>query len=159
MNSNSHEDKWTLLTPIITLKKTNEKGSDLNSNPHEDKYPPVAGIIPLKKTNEKRFESSRDARGIKHDCLYLTLAGLFRVASVSRIPNANLLKLFNWLLNLFYIYQFGSYEERNELARSMFKQVLNDKLAAANAIVENQKLTHENEMLRMQLKLAQMNLA
>ena len=80
----------------------------------------------LKNTNENER--------VNWDCVYLTLSGLFRVASVSRIPNANLLKLFNWLLNLFYIHQFGSYEERNELARSMFNQVLNDTLSGLYCI-------------------------
>jgi hypothetical protein len=73
--------------------------------------------------------SSVNGRGINHDLVYLTLAGLLRVAAVSRSGNANLVKLFSWLQNLFYVHQFGSYEERNELARSMFKQVLNDRLA------------------------------
>jgi uncharacterized protein involved in high-affinity Fe2+ transport len=66
--------------------------------------------------------------------VYFTLAGLIKVVTVSRNANANLLKLFDWLQNLFYVHQFGSCEERNELARSLFKQVLNDKLAGLYCI-------------------------
>jgi hypothetical protein len=78
--------------------------------------------------------SSKNGRGINHDLVYLTLAGLIKVVTVSRNANANLLKLFDWLQNLFYVHQFGSREERNELARSLFKQVLNDQLAGLYCI-------------------------
>lgn len=71
---------------------------------------------------------------VNYDLVYLTTAGLIRVAAVSRNANANLIKLFDWLQNLFYVHQFGSYKERNELAQSLFKQVLNDKLAGLYCI-------------------------
>jgi hypothetical protein len=48
--------------------------------------------------------SSINGRGINHDLVYLTLAGLLRVAAVSRNANANLIKLFDWLQNLFYVH-------------------------------------------------------
>ena len=64
---------------------------------------------------------------INHEFVYLTISGLMRAASVSRNANANLIKLFDWLVNLFYIHQFGSYEERNELAQDLLKTILNDK--------------------------------
>jgi hypothetical protein len=89
-----------------------------HQNPRENSIPLLTGS-----------NSSANGRGINHDLVYLTLAGLLRVAAVSRNMNENLVKLFDWLQNLFYVHQFGSYEERNELARSMFKQVLNDRLA------------------------------
>lgn len=78
--------------------------------------------------------SSANGRGINHDHVYLTLAGLIRVAAVSRNANANLVKLFEWFVHLFYVHQFGSHEERNELAQSLFKQVLNDQLAGLYCI-------------------------
>ena len=78
--------------------------------------------------------SSVNGRGINHDHVYLTLAGLIRVAAVSRNANANLVKLFEWFVHLFYVHQFGSREERNELAQSLFKQVLNDQLAGLYCI-------------------------
>ena len=73
--------------------------------------------------------SSVNEHKINWDYVYLTLAGLIRVVYVSRNANANLVKLFDWFAHLFYVHQFGSHEERNELAQSLFKQVLNDKLA------------------------------
>ncbi len=71
---------------------------------------------------------------IDHDLVYLTTAGLIRVASVSRNANANLVKLFDWLCDLFYVHKFGSYEERNELAQDLLKTILNDKLSGLYCI-------------------------
>lgn len=73
--------------------------------------------------------SSTRSGGVNHDLVYLTTTGLIRLVAVSRNPNANIAKIFEWLVNLFYVHQFGSYEERNELAQSLFKQVLNDELS------------------------------
>ncbi len=75
------------------------------------------------------LETSLKTKGVNHDLVYLTTAGLIRLVAVSRNPNANLGKLFEWLVTLFYVRQFGSYEERNDLAQSLFKQVLNDELS------------------------------
>jgi hypothetical protein len=78
--------------------------------------------------------SSANGRGINHDLVYLTLAGLIRVVTVSRNANANLLKLFDWLQNLFYVHQFGSHEERNELAQDILKTILNDRMSGLYCI-------------------------
>lgn len=91
-------------------------------------------MIPELTGSRSSEELSIDDKRINHNLVYLTLPGLIRVASVSRNANANLLKLFDWLVHLFYVHQFGSYEERNELAQSLFKQVLNDKLAGLYCI-------------------------
>jgi hypothetical protein len=79
-------------------------------------------------------ENFKQNERLNWDNVYLTLAGLIRVTTSTRNTNANLLKLFDWLQNLFYVHQFGSREERNELARSLFKQVLNDQLAGLYCI-------------------------
>jgi hypothetical protein len=62
------------------------------------------------------LETSLKTKGVNHDLVYLTTTGLIRLVTVSRNPNANLGKLFEWLVTLFYVHQFGSYEERNDLA-------------------------------------------
>ena len=71
---------------------------------------------------------------INHDLVYHTLAGFIRTASVSRNANANLVKLFDWLCNLFYVHKFGSHEERSELAQDLLKTILNDKLSGLYCI-------------------------
>jgi hypothetical protein len=66
---------------------------------------------------------------IKHSYVYLTIAGFIRVVCLSRSANANVSMVFDWILNLVYTHQFGSDDERSELAQSLFKTVLNDKIA------------------------------
>jgi predicted GIY-YIG superfamily endonuclease len=56
---------------------------------------------------------------IKHDRVYLTLAGLLRVSMVSQSKNANLMKTVNWMIRLFYVHQFGSANERMDLAAAL----------------------------------------
>ena len=71
---------------------------------------------------------------VDHDYVYLTTAGLIRAASVARNANANLVKLFDWLCNLFYVHKFGSHDERSELAQDLLKTILNDKLSGLYCI-------------------------
>ncbi len=66
---------------------------------------------------------------INYNCVYLTLAGFIRVVCVSRSANANVGMVFDWIQTLIYVHQFGSAEERAELAHDLFKSVLNDKLS------------------------------
>lgn len=80
-----------------------------------------------KNSNKKQYK-------INHDMVYLTTAGLIRAVSVSRNVNANIVNLFNWLCDLFYVHKFGSYEERNELAQDLLKTILNDKLSGLYCI-------------------------
>ncbi len=77
---------------------------------------------------------SKNKTKINRDLVYLTTAGLIRVASVSRNANANLVKLFDWLCNLFYVHKFGSHDERSELAQDLLKTILNDKLSGLYCI-------------------------
>lgn len=71
---------------------------------------------------------------INHDHLYLTLAGYIRTASISRSGNANLSKVFDWLCDVVYTHQFGSDDERMEMAQDLLKTVLNDKLSGLYCI-------------------------
>lgn len=75
------------------------------------------------------LNSSINGRGINHDLVYLTLSGLIRTATISRSGNANMNKVFDWIVNLCYVHQFGSSSERSAMAQSLFKIVLNDKMA------------------------------
>ena len=79
-------------------------------------------------------ENSNKKERIDHDYVYLTTAGLIRAVSVSRNANANIVNLFNWLCDLFYVHKFGSYEERSELAQDLLKTILNDKLSGLYCI-------------------------
>jgi hypothetical protein len=78
--------------------------------------------------------SNKKQTKINHDLVYLTTAGLIRAASVARNANANIVNLFNWLCDLFYVHKFGSYEERSELAQDLLKTILNDKLSGLYCI-------------------------
>lgn len=71
---------------------------------------------------------------INHDHLYLTLAGYIRTASISRSGNANLSKVFDWLCDVVYTHQFGSDDQRMEMAQDLLKTVLNDKLSGLYCI-------------------------
>ncbi len=64
----------------------------------------------------------------------MTLAGFIRVVCVSRSANANVGMVFDWIQTLIYVHQFGSVEERAELAQDLFKSVLNDKLSGLYCI-------------------------
>jgi hypothetical protein len=66
---------------------------------------------------------------IKHDRVYLTLAGLLRVSMVSQSKNANLMKTVDWMIKIFYTHQFGSIEERQQLSDDLTKSILNDNLS------------------------------
>ena len=79
-------------------------------------------------------ENSNKKERIDHNYVYLTTAGLIRAISVSRNANANIVKLFDWLCDLFYVHKFGSYEERSELAQDLLKTILNDKLSGLYCI-------------------------
>ncbi len=79
-------------------------------------------------------ENKPEGTLIDHALVYLTTAGLIRVAAVSRNANANLIKLFDWLQMLFYTYQFGSYTERAALAQDLLKTILNDQLSGLYCI-------------------------
>ena len=56
------------------------------------------------------------------------------MASVSRSGNANMVKVFDWILNLVYVHQFGSHTERTELAQDMLKTILNDRMSGLYCI-------------------------
>lgn len=84
--------------------------------------------------NTNSSKNSSISQRIKHDNVYLTTAGLIRVAAVSRNANANLVKLFDWLQHLFYVNKFGSVDERTELAQDLLKSVLNDRLSGLYCI-------------------------
>lgn len=92
-----------------------------------DSKPPLAVWNSLEDLSNKKAKNN-------HDLVYLTTAGLIRVASVSRNANANLIKLFDWLCNLFYVHKFGSHDERSELAQDLLKTILNDKLSGLYCI-------------------------
>lgn len=80
------------------------------------------------------LENSNKKERVDYDLVYLTTSGLIRAASVARNANANLVKLFDWLCNLFYVHKFGSYDERSELAQDLLKTILNDKLSGLYCI-------------------------
>ena len=71
---------------------------------------------------------------INHDTIFLTLAGYIRVAAVSRSGNANMVKVFDWIKNIVFVHQFGSYSERNDLAHDLLKSILNDRLSGLYAM-------------------------
>lgn len=58
--------------------------------------------------------------------LYLTLGGLFKVVFCSTSANQNITKLRDWVVNLAYVHQFGTQEERSTLANNLFKKCLNN---------------------------------
>ena len=58
--------------------------------------------------------------------LYLTLGGLFKVVFCSVSANQNIAKLRDWVINLAYVHQFGTREERSTLTNSLFKKCLNN---------------------------------
>ncbi len=72
---------------------------------------------------------SSNLQRINHDHIYLTLQGLLRVVFVSRSDNENIIKTLDWIVGLVYTHKFGSDEERQELAKDLFKHILNDKLS------------------------------
>ena len=65
-------------------------------------------------------------RNIIHDSVFLTLQGLLRAIFVSKSGNENMMKTMDWISCLVYTHQFGSDEERESLAKDLFKHVLNE---------------------------------
>jgi len=95
-------------------------------------YTHLIDYIVLEKQNGQIVSISdrtENPKKIKHSYVYLTIAGFIRVVCLSRSANANVSMVFDWILNLVYTHQFGSDDERSELAQSLFKTVLNDKIA------------------------------
>ncbi len=78
--------------------------------------------------------STGEQARIDHNGIYLTLAGFIRMVCISRSANANVSMVFDWIQTLIYTHQFGSAEERAELAHDLFKSVLNDKLSGLYCI-------------------------
>ncbi len=115
-------DNDRLIKTMLDDRKSYKEGIDYKIL----KQSPMALMAPLENSNKKER--------IDHDLVYLTTAGLIRVASVSRNANTNLVKLFDWLCDLFYVHKFGSYEERSELVQDLLKTILNDKLSGLYCI-------------------------
>jgi len=75
---------------------------------------------------EESNQPEKKRKYIVHNRVYLTLAGLLRVAMVSHSKNANLMKTVDWMIEIFYTHQFGSQEERQSLSKDLLKMILND---------------------------------
>jgi hypothetical protein len=94
---------------------------------------PNVDTIHLGIPEETQSIASTQSR-INHDHIFLTLAGYIRVASVSRSGNANMAKVFDWIVKIVFVHQFGSYSERNDLAHDLLKSILNDRLPGLYAM-------------------------
>ncbi len=98
---------------------------------HSSSYQYNTDFVLLGKTESgyyNHYEFLKKSR-LNHNDIYLTLAGFIRVVFVSRSANANILKVFDWIQTLFFVYKFGSLDEKNELSNDLFKCCLNDKLS------------------------------
>jgi hypothetical protein len=58
-------------------------------------------------------------RHVSHDSVFLTWLGLHRVIFASRSGNANIEHMSNWITKLTYVHQFGSANERADLASTL----------------------------------------
>lgn len=101
------------------------------------------GMPSLTKTvlsNESTFENGIDyitisddelnnqRSTISRDAVFLTYFGLIRVLFVSKSGNDNRTRMVKWSLRILYAHQFGSDEERCDVASHLLKAVLNLKL-------------------------------
>ncbi len=116
-------------TDYVVLTKDHQLGNK-STNEHEDK----GWTQCIHPSSTSLANSTSGQTRINHNCIYLTLAGFIRVVCVSRSANANVGMVFDWIQTLIYVHQFGSAEERAELAHDLFKSVLNDKLSGLYCI-------------------------
>ncbi len=80
---------------------------------------------------ERIGSDSRNINSIKKPewaQIYLTLGGLLKVIFSSKSANENIIQLRNWVIKLVFTHQFGSPDEREELAVDLvsYKKNLND---------------------------------